>query len=151
MDCHQQASGLMEQPLGTAMGAANWAELGFCALALGNLDQASTYFQKGLTTQTAMSYLARPALLIGSTFLSLNEGDVGAAGRFVQEAHDFVAERRMKYFYPMVALTEGQVSAARGGPDAALERFAEAERQAMEMGMRPVWYGRPVPRPAGCY
>ena len=37
-ELHGQAMQMMEMPLGTIMGAMNWAEMGFCLLAAGDLD-----------------------------------------------------------------------------------------------------------------
>ncbi|MCH8882305.1 MAG: hypothetical protein IIA41_02265, partial [SAR324 cluster bacterium] len=52
MEYHTQALELMDMPLGTAMGAMNWAEVGFSALAKGDLERASEFFNKGLTNST---------------------------------------------------------------------------------------------------
>ncbi len=143
MDYHAQALGLMEMPLGTAMGAMNWAEVGFCALAAGHVERASELFHKGLTTSTATKYLARPQLLVGSAFAELAKGRSDEAAKLVQEARQFVEERAMQHLYAFVAFAGAQVSAAQGRGDQALDSFTRAEEQALRMQMRPlVWQAR---------
>jgi tetratricopeptide (TPR) repeat protein len=143
VEYHTQALELMEMPLGTAMGAANWAEIGFCALAAGDVERASELFQKGLTTSTAMKYLARPQLLAGSAFVALAKGDSNEAARLVQEAREYVEERAMKHMYAFVAFAAAQVSAAQGNEEEALQSFSHAEEHALELQMRPlVWQSR---------
>jgi tetratricopeptide (TPR) repeat protein len=140
---HTQALDLMEMPLGTAMGATNWAEVGFCALAAGDVERASELFQKGLTTSTATKYLARPQLLVGSAFVELAASRSDEAAKLVQEARQFVEERAMQHLYAFVAFAAAQVSAAQGRSDQALDSFARAEEQALRMQMRPlVWQAR---------
>jgi tetratricopeptide (TPR) repeat protein len=120
-----------------------WADLGFCALALGNLEGAGEFFQKGLTIPTTQGLLQRPRFLLGSALVALARGQSEEAARFVREARTFVAERAMKHLYPVVAFTDAQVSTARGDPERGLEHFAHAEALALEMTMRPlVWQAR---------
>ena len=135
---HAQALEMLEMPLGAAEGAMNWAEIGFCAMAAGNVEQAGELFQKGLTISTAPKYLVRPQLLIGSAFVALARGDMDEAKRLVQEAREFADERAMKHFYPLVALAQGKVDAARGEMERALEEFTHAEGLALEMQVRPL-------------
>ena len=143
MDFHSQALELMKTPLGEAMGASNWGEIGFCALAAGEVEQASELFQMGLTRSTATKYLARPQLLIGSAFVEMMKGQCDEAARLVGEARQFVEERSMKHFYALVAFADAQVNAAQGRGDEAIESFALAEEQALQMQMRPlVWQAR---------
>ena len=83
-------------PLGTAMGSTNWAELGFCAMAMGEGRFAREYFNKGLTVRTATRYLAMPHLLVGSAFLSLAENATDAAADCLKQAREFIEERKMR-------------------------------------------------------
>ena len=138
-ELHAQAMKVLaEKPLATAFGAAAWAELGFCALALGDLDGAAESFQKGLTTPTGARYLLRPALLVGSAFVALGRGNSDQAAGLVLEARQFVEERAMRHFYPLVAFAEAKISAALGDMGSALERFTQAEEEALKMRMRPI-------------
>ena len=125
------------------MGAANWAEVGFCALAKGDLEKANELFQMGLTVSTATKYLARPQLLIGSAFVEMSKGNCDDAARLVDEARQYAEERAMKHFYAFVAFADAQVSSAQGRGDHALDSFILAEQQALQMQMRPlVWQAR---------
>ena len=108
MEYHTQALELMDMPLGTAMGAMNWAEVGFCALAMGDVERASELFHKGLTMSTAMKYLARPQLLVGSAFVELAKGRSDEAAKLVHEARQFVEERAMNHLYAIVAFAGAQ-------------------------------------------
>ena len=140
---HTEAKGLLEMPLGTATGAIAWAELGFCAMTLGDLDGASEMFQKGLEAPSAPMYMMRPRLLVGSALVALGRNDVEEASKLVGGARGLAEAVQMKQFYPLVEFAEAQVSAARGDMERALEGFATAEQLALEMGMRPlVWQAR---------
>ena len=140
---HTQAMQVMEMPLGTVMGALNWADLGMCALALGNPEHANELFQKGLTNSSAAMYLAKPQLLIGSALVALQKNNPEDAARFVREAREFVDERMMQHLYPLVALAEAHVLAAQGETEQALDSFARGEELALKLQMRPlVWQAR---------
>ena len=143
MEFHAQALELMDMPLGTVMGASCWADIGFCALATGDLERASDLFNKGLTISTAMRYLARPQLLVGSAFVELAKGRSDEAARLVNEARQFVEDRAMQHLYAFVAFAGAQVSAAQGHAGEALDSFTRAEEQALLMQLRPlVWQAR---------
>jgi ATP/maltotriose-dependent transcriptional regulator MalT len=143
MGFHTQALELMEMPLGTVLGAMNWAEVGFCALAAGDVERAGELFRKGLSTSTAMKYLAKPQLLVGSAFVELTKGRSAEAAKLVNEARQYVEDRAMQHLYAFVAFAGAQVSAAQGLVDEALNGFARAEEQALRMQMRPlVWQAR---------
>ena len=135
---HNQAMEVMESPLGTVMGAMIWADMGFCAMALGQPERADDMFQKGLTISTATKFLARPPLLVGSAFLELGRGNSEQAATLVQEAGEFVEERQMKHFYPLIAVAQAQAAATGGDGPIALEHLARGEQLALEMRMRPM-------------
>ena len=135
---HAAAMEVMEKPLGKVMGAMIWADLGFCAMAMGEPERAADMFQQGLTVSTAMKFLARPPLLVGSAFVELGRGNGEQATTLVREAREFVDERQMKHFYPLIALAEAQVTAAGGDSNLALEHLARGEQLALEMRMRPM-------------
>ena len=140
---HAQALELMELPLGACTGAMAWADMGFCVLAAGNIDKASQFFEKGLTDSNAFKFLVRPMLLVGSAFVALGRNDVATAGKLVQEAQEFVDERAMKHFYPLLALADAQVRLASGDTEGTLASFNRAGDLAVEMGMRPLaWQAR---------
>ena len=140
---HSRALALMETPLGACMGAAGWGEVGFTVMATGDVDGAAELFKKGLDTSTALKFLARPMLLVGSAFVAMARGNPDEAARLLEEARQFVEEREMQHFYPLVFFAEGQVSAGRGDPESVLQRFGRGEELALQAGMRPlVWQAR---------
>jgi len=137
---HDKAEALLENPIGGIMGAAVWAELGFCAMAVNDLDKAKSMFEKGLTIPTAMMHLSRPQLLMGSAFVNLMEGDTESAQKLLEEAKSYADERRMKHVMPMIHLAMGKICLAIGKADAAVEQFTLAESTAQALGYRPtVW------------
>ena len=142
-ELHSEALEVLKMPLGTATGAMSWADLGFCAMALGNLEGADETFRKGLTSPSAPMYIMRPRLLVGCAFVALARGELDEATRCVTEARELSAASDMRQFYPMVAFAEAQVAVASGDQQHALERFTQAEALAEEMDMRPlVWQAR---------
>ena len=136
-ELHAQAMEVMEHPMGTVMGAMIWADLGFCAMAMGEFERAEHMFHKGLTVSTATKFPAKPPLLIGSAFLELGRDNRDQAAKLVEEAREFVEDRQMKHFFPLIALAEAQVTAAEGKSPLALEHLTRGERLALEMRMRP--------------
>ena len=135
---HSEAKELMELPLGTVTGGLAWADLGFCLLATGDVDQAGQFFDKGLNVSTAFKFLARPMLLAGSAFVALARNDVTEAAKLVQEAQEFSRERGMRHFYPLMSLAQAQVSLAQGDDNRALEEFNRGAESALELGLRPM-------------
>lgn len=82
-------------------------------------------------------------ILVGLAQLAMARNELGEAADYASQARKFVDKGEMRHFYPLVALTEGQLDAAQGELGPALERFKVAEEQAVEMGMRPlVWQAR---------
>ncbi|MEE8466015.1 MAG: adenylate/guanylate cyclase domain-containing protein [Dehalococcoidia bacterium] len=131
-----EALELIESPLGSATGGLAWANLGFCFMLTGDPDRAQEMFHKGLNNSTAVMYLARPMLLIGSAFLALGRGEIETADQLLEEARSFAEERAMKHFYPLISLADANISLARNDSEKALESFERAETLALEMGMR---------------
>jgi len=143
IEAHTQALKLMEDPVGLSAGGTAWAELGFCFLKVGDVDQAGEFFHKGLNVPTTQMLLNKPRFLIGMALVALARDHIDEAARFVVEARAYVEERAMKNLYPLVWLTEARISAANGNLERALEQFARAEALALEMTMRPlVWQAR---------
>jgi class 3 adenylate cyclase/tetratricopeptide (TPR) repeat protein len=138
LEYHNQAEELLDHPMGGIMGSAVWAELGFCALAMGNLEQAKSLFQKGLKTPTTMMRLSRPQLLIGSAFVSMAEEAFNEAFEKLEEAQTYIGERQMKHLAPQISLAIGKVRLENGDLDTALGDFAHAEQSALALGYRPI-------------
>ncbi len=138
-----EALELMESPAGAPGGGAAWAELGFQALAQGDLNRAHDFFQKGLTIPTIQRLENRPRFLVGAAFVALARGQLDEAKKLVAEARAFVEERRMQFLYPLVEFADAHVSAAQADHARALEHFTRAESLASEMHMRPLlWQAR---------
>ena len=137
---HDKAEALLENPIGGIMGAAVWAELGFCAMARNDLEKAETMFELGMTTPTAMMHLSRPQLLMGSAFVNMMQGDLDAAQDLLDEAQTYIDERKMNHVAPFIHLAIGKLYMARGEVNPAIERFSLAETTAQALGYRPtVW------------
>jgi tetratricopeptide (TPR) repeat protein len=137
---HQRALRLLDNPAGTFGGGTAWADVGHCALAVGNLAAAEEVFRKGLATPTMFMLLERPRYLVGLALVALAQSRPDDAADLVAQARAYAEERQMRHVYPLVALTEGRVSASRQRHDEALRAFHRAESLAKELGMRPtVW------------
>jgi len=137
---HDQAEEKLENPIAGIMGAAVWAELGFCSMAVNDLEKAKTLFEQGLTVPTAMMHLSRPQLLMGNAFINMMEGDIETAQKQIDEARAYVEERQMNHVMPFISLSMGKVHLAKGEVDAAVEKFTQAESTAQALGYRPtVW------------
>ena len=137
---HMEAMKLMETPLGTALGAISWADVGFCAMELGKLDVASEMFQKGMDHPTMVMHMLRPKLLTGLAWLALAQNKTE---EFASGARGLAEAAGMKQYSPLIALTDARVSASRGDTEAALAAYLRAEDLALQMGMRPLaWQAR---------
>lgn len=137
---HGHALRLLESPAGAMTGAAAWADLGFCAMTLGDLELAEEVFQKGLNHPSLFILLERARLLAGSALLAMTRGDAEEAARLADEAEEEAQEKQMRHLLPLTHLTQGLVKRAQGDFEAALVAFARAEDEAQVLGMRPyVW------------
>ncbi|MBI4339872.1 MAG: AAA family ATPase [Chloroflexi bacterium] len=135
---HSQALNIMDNPFGLVLAAQSWTDMGFWALARGQANHANELFKKTLTGTSTFRYLVRPAALVGAALASAARGDLDDASRLAGEARAFAEERTMRLYYPLIARGEGHVAKARGDTRLALERYADAEGLALEMGMRPM-------------
>jgi class 3 adenylate cyclase/tetratricopeptide (TPR) repeat protein len=134
---HQHALRLLESPAATMSGGTAWADLGFCALAQGNLSLAGEVFDKGLHIPTMFTLVEQPRLLAGAALLACVQGEFDQALRMAQDAHTFATERCMRHILPLTWLTLGKIRVARGELESSLEAFVEAELAAMTLGLRP--------------
>jgi predicted ATPase/class 3 adenylate cyclase len=140
---HHHALRLLESPEATMTGGAAWADLGFCALTLGDLELAGEVFQKGLNHPSLFILLERARLLAGLAALALARGDTGEAAQLAAEAQAFAEEKAMRHVLPLTQLTQGRVLVAQGNWEAALAAFDQAEAEAQALKMRPyVWQAR---------
>jgi len=137
-EAHQKTLKLLEHPGGMMAGGTAWADLGFCALQLGNVDLAAEVFEKGLTLPTMAMLTQKPRFLVGKALVALARGNPTQAAPLVDEAHRYIEERQMKHFYPMVAFAAGEVARAQGDVERALQNYRHAEELAQSMQMRPL-------------
>lgn len=134
---HTQSLEAIEKPLGTAMGAMAWADIGFCAMSLGDAEQAGQMFTKGLTISTATKNLAKPQLLMGQGMLKMMSGDIPGALETIDEAERFASSARMKHYTPYFGLMRGMIQGAAGDAKSSLESLAESKSEALKLGMLP--------------
>lgn len=140
---HAEALALLGSAMGVPGGGSAWADIGFCAMAVGNFDKAGEVFQMGLTAPTVMGLLYKPRYLVGSALIALHKRDFETAEKQLEQARAFSEERGMKHMYPEIALAAAQLDVALGNLDHALEQYARAETQATAMQMRPaIWRAR---------
>jgi len=140
LEYHEQATTLMETPMGATAGGSAWADLGFCHLAKGDPDTANDYFKKGLTVPTPQGLLNRPRFLLGASSVALARNQLEEAQHSLSKARDFVNDRAMKFLYPSIEFQEALISVERDDMERALNHFQRTEKLAAEMQMRPlVW------------
>jgi predicted ATPase/class 3 adenylate cyclase len=134
---HTQALEILRTPTGAPAGGSGWADLGFCALELGEVERAGEYFQNGLNSPSIQMYEQRPRMLAGAGLAALARNRPDDAAKLLKEARQYAEERCMKFIYPLINIAEAKVSAAGGDTEDALKHYKAAEELALEMGMRP--------------
>jgi predicted ATPase/class 3 adenylate cyclase len=134
---HQLSLEAIDKPLGSAMGAMAWADVGFCALNLGHPDQAKEMFDKGLNISTAAKILAKPQLLMGQALLQMMDGDVPTSLETLDEAQRLADSAHMLHYAPFFGLIRGMVQGASGDTESALKSLEESKAKAVELGMLP--------------
>ena len=137
-ELHNHALRLLESPTATQTGGTAWADLGFCALALGDLVLASEVFDKGLHVPTMFTLIEQPRLLAGAALLACARGEFDQALRLAEEAYAYATERRMRHVLPLTSLTIGKIRVARGELEAGSQEFDGAESGALALGLRPL-------------
>lgn len=142
-DFHNHALRLLETPAGSLAGGTAWADLGFCALTLGDIQLADESIQKGLNYPTMFSLIEHARLLAGSALLARNRGELDQARLAIEAALAYAQERGMRNLFPLLSLVNGKIYLAGNELDEALEAFKKAEALAVELTMRPlVWQAR---------
>jgi len=134
---HLHALRLLENPVGMGGGGTAWADVGFCAMTLGDLDIAEASFQKGLNVPTMFMRLERARHLAGLALVTLRRGRADEALRLAQEARAYAEARGMRHLYPLVALSTAAIHADRGEREPALLEYQRAETEALKLEMLP--------------
>lgn len=137
-ELHHHALRLLESPAATMSGGTAWADLGFCALAQGDLVLAGEMFDKGLHVPTMFTLVEQPRHLVGAALLACARGELDLASRLAGEAQAYAAERQMHHLLPLAALTVGKIRIACGELTAGLQAYMDAESSALGLGMRPL-------------
>lgn len=121
---------------GMVNGAA-WADIGWSALKLGDVELAEKLFTGALDYPSFFRLLMRPRNLLGLAELAKRRADFDTAQKYIDEARTLADEKQMRPFQPVIALADGQLQAAQGNHERAVELFADAEERATAMKMRP--------------
>jgi class 3 adenylate cyclase/tetratricopeptide (TPR) repeat protein len=137
LEIHEEVVKLLESPAGMPAGGSAWPDLGFGALARGDIEAAARYFENGLTMPSIMMNVQRPRSLCGAALAALMQGRIEDATKYVGEARQYAHERGMKDIKPLVELAEGHLREAKGDCKGALTHYTAAEELGMEMSMRP--------------
>jgi tetratricopeptide (TPR) repeat protein len=135
---HKDALELASNPIAGMVNGAAWADIGWCALNLGDMALAEKLFTGALEYPSFFKRLMRPRNLLGLTELAKRRGDFETAQKYIDEARTLTDEKAMRPFQALVMLADGQLQAARGEHAHALELFNEAEARAEAMQLRPI-------------
>ncbi len=137
---HLHALHLLESPNAGITGAVAWADLGHCALTLGDLTIAEQVLDKGINFPSIFSFLERPRHLSGVAWLACARGDFDKAKRLADEAQRYVEDHSLRYHGPLTSLIQGKVYLASGDLESGLVVLEQAREEAQELGMRPlIW------------
>jgi class 3 adenylate cyclase/tetratricopeptide (TPR) repeat protein len=140
---HLHALHLLESPTGRMLAGTAWADLGHCAIALGDLKVAEEVIHQGLNYPNTFMRLERPRHLAGAALLASTNGEHDTAARLAKEGRAYAAEREMRYLYPFTDLIIGKVLVAQGKSEGGFEYLEQAELEALDLGMRPIiWQAR---------
>lgn len=134
---HKDALTLSNNPIAGMVNSAAWADIGWRAMILGDVELAQRLFSGALEYPSFFRVLMRPRNLLGLAQLAQGRGDFAAADKYIAEAREISDARVMKPFQAMVALAQGALESARGNHGSALGFFDEAEARAATMNLRP--------------
>lgn len=135
---HTHALELSESPVGGMANSTAWADIGTCALNLGNTVLAKNLFERALVHPSFFRLVFKPQNLLGLARIAQEQGDYAVARNYVAEAGSLADEAVMRPTQAAVALARGQLDAAQQAHATALEFFADAEQRAAEMELRPL-------------
>jgi tetratricopeptide (TPR) repeat protein len=135
---HRHAWNLLETPGGSGGGGTAWADLGWCALTLGDVEIAAECFEKGLSQRSIMMWVERPRYLAGAAMVASKQGRLDDAMSLIEEGCAYVEERGMRYLFPLMRLTAGRIHNDWGDYQQALAHLEIAETLATEMKLRPI-------------
>lgn len=135
---HQHALGLSESPVGGMANGGAWADIGWCALQLGNVKVAESLFTRALNHPSFYRIVMKPRSWLGLAELAIRRGDYDAAQEWINQARALSTETQMQPFEAAVTLSQAELYAAQGQPERALDAFADAESRALALQLRPI-------------
>ena len=135
---HRHALRLLESPAGAMTGGFVWADLGHCALILGDIQIAQESFRQGLNYPNIFDRLERPRHLVGAALLAAQRGDLQEALRLAEEGRAYAETTKLGHLLPFTLLYLGRMLLSGGEFAVSLEIFEQAEELAGKMGMRPI-------------
>ncbi|MEE8517946.1 MAG: hypothetical protein V3S98_02340, partial [Dehalococcoidia bacterium] len=140
---HTDALATLDKPMGGALGAMVWANIGFCAVQLGDVDRAEEMFRLGLEVRTGSQLFSKPQLLMGLGLVAAARGDLEGAMGQLKAAREIAEGRQMKHYMPFIEMIDGVLAGHAQQPDKALEYLVRSEELASKLGMLPVvWQAR---------
>ncbi|TAH48094.1 MAG: hypothetical protein EYC68_22330 [Chloroflexota bacterium] len=135
---HKEALELSNNPIAGMVNGAAWADIGWCALNLGDAALAEKLFGGALEYPSFFRLLMRPRNLLGLAELAERRGEFDDAQKYIDQARAFADEKALLPFQPLAALQDGKLQAARGEHERALELFDGADASAASMLLRPL-------------
>jgi tetratricopeptide (TPR) repeat protein len=126
----------VRSPIGGFVSSTVWADLGFAALALGDMEGAADAFEEELGASSATKFWEMPRLLVGHALVQAANGEVAEAHASLDEAERFLREKEVRVFDAHLAHGRAEVLIAEGKPDEAAVRLAEALEAAEAAGWR---------------
>lgn len=135
---HKEALELSNNPIAGMVNGAAWADIGWCALNLGDAALAEKLFGGALEYPSFFRLLMRPRNLLGLAELAERRGEFDDAQSYIEQARTIADEKAILPFQPLITLHDGKLQAARGDHARALELFDDAESRALPMQLRPL-------------
>jgi ATP/maltotriose-dependent transcriptional regulator MalT len=135
---HAHALQVSDSPVGGMANGTAWADMGWSALRLGQVELAQSLFERALDYPSFLRLVMKPRSLIGLAELASLRGDFATAEARINEARANADETGMRPYQPLIALATGNLHAARGAHENALRSFADAETLAKELNLRPM-------------
>jgi len=134
---HKDALELTSNPIAGMVNGAAWADIGWCAVNLGDIALAEKLFAGALDYPSFFRLVMKPRSLLGLAHIAQIHGEFETAQTYIEQARALVNEAAMLPYQPLVSLADGKLHAARGEHARALELFADAEARALTMNLRP--------------
>jgi class 3 adenylate cyclase/tetratricopeptide (TPR) repeat protein len=131
-----EAVASLSAPMGGFFASVVWSHLGWTSLLLGEPEQAAADFSVGLGISSVTSFTARPRLLAGAAFAALDRGNAGDAGRLLDEATTFVAERAVRAHDALLAFGAGRLAMLEDRLDDAAAALERGQQLAQDSGQR---------------